>query len=95
MDQLEEFEMYYLLQKEEEKNICINLVEQNEELINEEKEKENKVINSEQEEIKKKNKLKESTSKRLSSLTKNYCTYKIDYKKKIVMEVNKLLIVLL
>ena len=91
MDQIEEFEKYYLLQEKEEN--CIILHEQNEELINEEKE--NKVINNEQEEIKKENKIKKSTSKRLSSLHKKYCTYKTDYKKKLVMEVNKLLIILL
>ena len=40
-------------------------------------------------EITKKNKIKESTSKRLNSLPKTYKTYDLDYKKEIIKEVNK------
>jgi hypothetical protein len=86
MNQLEEFKIYYLNQQKEEEN-DIFLQEQKEQVIYEEEE--NQLINSKQEEITKKINAKKSISKRLSSLPKKYKTYKMDYKKKIVMEVNK------
>jgi hypothetical protein len=86
MNQLEEFKIYYLNQEKVEKN-DIFLQEQSEQVIYEEEE--NNLFNREQEEIKKKINAKKSTSKRLASLPKKYQTYKMDYKKKIVMEVNK------
>ena len=50
---------------------------------------ENNIINEEEpQKIVKKSKLRKTSSKRLHSSPKQYQTYKMDYKKKIIEEVN-------
>ena len=85
MNQLQEFQIYYLqLEKEEKEHICFK--SKDEEIYEEEKSNE---INSEQNEIERKIQAKKATIKRLNSLPKKYNTYPLDFKKKLVTEVNK------
>ena len=87
--------------KDEEKKD--NLIKEEEKiLIDEEKEEEKEIEiylsdeeKKEEEEEKEKMKKKLSNYKRLRSLPKQYKTYKLDYKQKIVIEVNKLIYLLL
>ena len=91
MNQLQELQIYYLqLEKEEKEHIIFK--PKDEEIYEEEKSNE---INSEQNEKERKIKAKKATIKRLNSLPKRYNTYPLDFKKKLVMEVNKLIFLLL
>ncbi len=85
MNQLQEFQIYYLQPEKEEKE-HIFFKSKDEEIYEEEKSNE---INSEQNEIERKIQAKKATIKRLNSLPKKYNTYPLDFKKKLVTEVNK------
>ena len=89
MNQLEEFNLYCLQQLNEAKNISDYEEEPKEEEILEDKE--NYIVNKENKPNIKKIEIKKSTSKR--SLPKRYQTYTLDYKKKIIAEVNKNIII--
>ena len=82
MNQIEEFNNYYLQQWEEysEESEYEELIEKEEEKIN---------ISVEESKIKKIKNLNSATSKRLSVLPKRYQIYTLEYKKKILEEVNK------
>ena len=86
MNQISETNNYFLKQiKQEEDHLFFE--EPKEEEIYEEQQ--DNVINSEEKNnIMKKIRMRESTFKRLKSLPKKYQTYKMDYKKQLVEEVN-------
>ena len=86
MSEIEGFNIYCLQELDEGKNQSYCEEPKEEEYI---EEKEKNIIRDEKMEITKKNKIKESTSKRLNSLPKTYKTYDLDYKKEIIKEVNK------
>ena len=86
MNEVEGFNIYCLQELDEGKNHSYCEEPKEEEYI---EEKEKNIIRDEKMEITKKNKIKESTSKRLNSLPKTYKTYDLDYKKEIIKEVNK------
>jgi hypothetical protein len=86
MNEIEGFNIYCLQELDEGKNHSYCEEPKEEEYI---EEKEKNIIRDEKMEITKKNKIKESTSKRLNSLPKTYKTYDLDYKKEIIKEVNK------
>ena len=86
MNEIEGFHIYCLQELDEGKNHSYCEEPKEEEYI---EEKEKNIIRDEKMEITKKNKIKESTSKRLNSLPKTYKTYDLDYKKEIIKEVNK------
>ena len=86
MSEIEGFNIYCLQELDEGKNHSYCEEPKEEEYI---EEKEKNIIRDEKMEITKKNKIKESTSKRLNSLPKTYKTYDLDYKKEIIKEVNK------
>ena len=86
MEQIEEFNHYYIQKTKEEEN-PMTFKEQNEKEFNEKPE--NNIINEEEpQKIVKKSKLRKTSSKRLHSSPKQYQTYKMDYKKKIIEEVS-------
>ena len=85
MNQIEEFNNYYIQQSKEEDNQIFFEEPKEEEYI--EENNSNIINNEEKKNIDKSLKIKESTSKRLSSLPKKYQTYKMDYKKQLVEEV--------
>lgn len=89
MNQLEEFNFYCLQQLNETKNLSYCEEEPKEEENFEEKE--NYLNNKEDKAIIKKMKIKKTTSKR--SLPNRYQTYTLDYKKQIIAEVNKNIII--
>ena len=86
MNEIEGFNIYCLQELDEGKNHSYCEEPKEEEYI---EEKEKNIIRDEKMEITKKNKIKESTSKRLNSLPKTYKTYDLEYKKEIIKEVNK------
>ena len=86
MNEMEGFSIYYFQEMDEGKNQSYWEETKEKDYI---EEKENNVIINEEKETKKKIKIKDSTSKRLSSLPKTYKTYVIGYKKQIIKEVNK------
>ena len=86
MNEIEGFNIYCLQELDEGKNQSYCEEPKEEEYI---EEKEKNIIRDEKMEITKKNKIKESTSKRLNSLPKTYKTYDLEYKKEIIKEVNK------
>ena len=90
-NQLEDFNLYCMKQLTEIKNISY-YEEPKEEENAEEKEK--NTANIEDKKEAKTLKLKESTSKRLSSLPKRYQTYTLDYKKQVIEEVNIYIIII-
>ena len=89
MNQLEEFNLYCLQQLNDTKNISYYEEHPKEEEIIEEKE--NYIDNKENKPNIKKIKIRKSTSKR--SLPKRYQTYTLDYKKQVIAEVNKNIII--
>ena len=107
MNQIEEFNSYYMQQvkdednptyyelpkKEERNNNLIQEEENKINLINEEKANDNNYKNNliNEEAEKIRIKKKESTIKRLKSLPKNYKTYKMEYKQNLVKKVSKLI----
>jgi hypothetical protein len=86
MNEMEGFSIYYSQEMDEGKNQSYWEEAKEKDYI---EEKENNVIINEEKETKKKITIKDSTSKRLSSLPKTYKTYDLGYKKKIIKEVNK------
>ncbi len=84
-NQLEDFNIYYMKQLTEAKNISYYEEPKEEEIV---EEKKKNTDNNEDKIEDKKLKSKESTSKRFSSLPKRYQTYTLDYKKQIIEEVN-------
>lgn len=89
MNQLEEFNLYCLQQLNDAKNISYYVEDPKEEEIIEEKE--NYMDNKENKPNIKKIRIRKSTSKR--SLPKRYQTYTLDYKKQVIAEVNKNIII--
>ena len=86
MEQNEEFNHYCLQQLKEEENPMI-FEEQNDKDFNEKLE--HSIINEEEpQKIVQKSKLRKTPSKRLYSSPKQYQTYKMDYKKKLIEEVS-------
>ena len=81
MSQFRELQNFYIEQEIEEEKTHISFEDSKDKEINEEIENRN---NNEQEEIKF---TQNSENKRLSSSPKNYRTYKMDFKEKVVMEV--------
>ena len=86
MDQFEEFNHFYIQQSKEEENPMIS-EEQNEEDINKKDENEI-IIDEEPQKTLQKSKLSRISSKRYNLTPKKYQTYKMDYKKKVIDEVN-------
>ena len=86
MDQFEEFNHFYIQQSKEEENPMIS-EEQNEEDINK-KDEYIIIINEEPQKTLQKPKLRRISSKRYNLAPKKYQTYKMDYKKKLIDEVN-------
>ena len=84
MSQFQELQNFYIEQEIEEEKTHISFEDSKDIEINEEIENRN---NNEQEEIKF---TQNSENKRLSSSLKNYQTYKMDFKEKVVMEVIQL-----
>ncbi len=84
MSQFRELQNFYIEQEIEEEKTHISFEDSKDKEINEEFENRN---NNEQEEIKF---TQNSENKRLSSSLKNYQTYKMDFKEKVVMEVIQL-----
>ena len=87
MNQIEEFNNYYLHQSKEDENELYYEYPNEEE--NNLDEQENNTIKNKEKNIAKEKKLKESTSKRLRSLPKTYQTYTILFKKQVIEEVNQ------
>lgn len=87
MNQLEEFQNYYIQQTKEDENQTIYDEPKEGEIFEQPQEEINSVKN--EEETKKKKVNKESTSKRLKSLPKKYQTYTMGYKRQIVEMVIK------
>ncbi len=86
MEQIKEFNHYYIQKTKGEEN-PMTIKEQNEKEFNEKPE--NNIINKEEpQKIVQKSKLRKTSSKRLHSSPKQYQTYKMDYKKKIIEEVS-------
>ena len=88
-NQLEDFNIYCMKQLIERKNVLNCEVPKEEEML---EEKENDTANNEDKSEVKKLKLKESVFKRLSSLPKTYQTYHLAFKKKVIEEVNIIII---
>ena len=86
MEQIIEFNHYFKQKLKEEEN-PLTFKEQNEEDFNEKLEN-NKINEEEPQKIVKKSKLRKTPSKKLYSSPKQYQTYKMDYKKKIIEEVS-------
>ncbi len=82
MNQREDFDNYYLREMNEE-------YEESEEEITEIQE--NNSTNNKDIKIEKKNKFKRPISKRLTTSRKRYNIYRMDFKMKVVEEVNKLI----
>ncbi len=83
-NQLEDFNIYYMKQLTEAKNISYYEEPKEEEIVEEKK----KNTDNNEDKIEEKNlKLKMSISKRLKSLPKEYETYPLDLKKQVVEEV--------
>ena len=85
MKQIKEPNNYFHKQIEEEEHLPFFEEPKEEENY---KEQQDNRINEEKNNIIKKIRMRESTSKRLKSLPKKYQTYKMDYKKQLVEEVN-------
>jgi hypothetical protein len=91
-NQLKDFNNYYMKQLSQKENLSY-YEEPKEEDIEKEKEK-NTAKNLDKIEAKTLI-LKESASKRISSLPKRYQTYTLDYKKQVIEEVNILLLLII